>query len=847
MESGMKGSFGQKSLQNADFKSSFSQNPTTPYQFPLPTRLSHPHPVPCCNFLSCFPFIFSPFPIHSKMSKRYPDPSDPTSRSKRRHRNDLELTHTVEMRTTTTEVLEWVRGMTAEERGGVMTVENPWVVGIIRQMMTMKVRDGEVEFTKTVAFPAGESGRLEDYFVPVRPVTEQVSEAVTLERHLRLMDCTSYLDALTISQDLASDFQLFRHLSSVLTGDHFLKSACRLIYDSTYKQWVCEAPYWTDRTTLTLSQFALAVLEKSIWLQYYRCKKLDPRAAGETQTWPAIRPNGSDNFTVLASDWETLSPDDQFSLAGDMKSLIPLFESQADSCPLQALEIASSYESVSFLSLYKNPSEYYSSIRSQVQYYMVRASIDVIRQSISSPSREFAENLLRSPIERAGTRLDKTMRALAGKIREKTAENMARDLISETNETSLKTKNSNKRKLRKKQEIKTGKVSVNTEKMRGNEENVGKEIVENVILRVFEQISIKNIEFQVVHRRKRHEKPSKPSISPLFPPPSIKTLPKISIPPKKSPQISIIPHETVQISLPFESDVDFPPLSSENLSKGMSDFEGLISRIVGNKHLELMGLVNRLEKVVIRCFSGSFLAVYGSYSTRLALPSSDLDLVVVNSGVYREEMGEAIKELEENMRNCTYLNVIKAISTATVPVLKLKTGKEVSVDVTIDDGGHGGMATTALVTDFLRRFEGARKCVLVLKQLLVAHDLHSAYQGGLCSYSLVLWLAVFCKANYTSQCGALLLDFLSFYGRQFDPKSTSIVYGQGYLPISQTTSYCETWDPLYPANNTTKGAYRILEVLALFKRAYGYFGRLGDVQWADIDRGPLSLLELRKI
>ena len=70
---------------------------------------------------------------------------------------------------------------------------------------------------------------------------------------------------------------------------------------------------------------------------------------------------------------------------------------------------------------------------------------------------------------------------------------------------------------------------------------------------------------------------------------------------------------------------------------------------------------------------------------------------------------------------------------------------------------------------------------IVLKQLLATHDLNSAYHGkvhagGLSSYSLVIWIAA-CFNSMTEpnrEIGDLLLSFLKFYGKEFDPRTMGI-------------------------------------------------------------------------
>lgn len=771
---------------------------------------------------------------------------DSTSKSKRRTRNDLELLQACPQRPLPGPVERWLRSLSLENRVAVMRVDNGWAASMLRQMLAVKLRDGEVVFAPVCAFPAAESNDLKDYFVPVRPEVPQQVEALALEHHLRFLDSAGYINSVGISRELASDYSLFQHISSVISDGFFLKHPCYLLWDCIRKQWVWECPHWMSRAALTLSQLALALIEKAVWGRFYQSERLEWRVPGEAQIPPPIPPLQKDDFEELVINWSILTDSERFSLASDLKSLISLFDSQ-QSC-LQTLEIASNspYNSVSFLSLIPNPSEHYSFLRSQVQHYMVRASVDLIRQAARSSAAEFVEWLVRSPMERAGTALDRVARAVADRIREKQRAQVVEDLLREEAERPVAGKQHKKKKKTQKKAVTIRKEKwVQPKESEEQAELVARELLELIVLKALE--STPTVEFQTVQSRRKYEKPSK---SPTLPPaetPKPHFEPKITLPPPTPPPVIVIQHASQPISLPFQPDCDFPPLSTAILTKAVQAFAASADELVAARQPTLMCLIGKLQSMVSACFPGSSLCIYGSHGTGLALPSSDLDLVILNSGVTPFSAGSAVKELEERAKTCSWVHTAKGISTASVPVLKLALDKEGDVDLTFDDSGHSGLAACAWVLDFLRRSPAAALCLRILKQVLVAQSLHSAYLGGLCSYSLVLWMAVYCSTHSYSQAGDLLLGFLAFYGSHFDPKEIAVIYGLGYVPVSQTSAYCETWDPLNSENNTTKGAYRVAEVQALFRRAYSYFGGLGAAQCWRADEGPLAVLELGKI
>ena len=62
--------------------------------------------------------------------------------------------------------------------------------------------------------------------------------------------------------------------------------------------------------------------------------------------------------------------------------------------------------------------------------------------------------------------------------------------------------------------------------------------------------------------------------------------------------------------------------------------------------------------------------------------------------------------------------------------------------------------------------------MLIIKKLLVKHDLHKPYSGGLGSYPIVLMTSTFLEKfgiNHISALSQNLTEFLKFFGYYFDP------------------------------------------------------------------------------
>lgn len=244
----------------------------------------------------------------------------------------------------------------------------------------------------------------------------------------------------------------------------------------------------------------------------------------------------------------------------------------------------------------------------------------------------------------------------------------------------------------------------------------------------------------------------------------------------------------------------------------------------------MVNFLQKMQEIVSFLFPGVYVKIFGSYATRLALPTSDLDLVIVNSGLNREDIAIAIKNLAENLSVYKWAALAQSITTANVPVVKLTVDPQyfggevcdyVKVDITFEDceevceGRHIGLASVAWVKQLLAEYPFAQDVILTLKNVLYLQALNSAYLGGLSSYSLVLWVAAYLRTYQPKNAGEALLGLLKHYG-EFDAKTMGIACAsegkQYYRRLQPAFSVCETMDPVTPGNNTTKGAYRLPDI-----------------------------------
>jgi DNA polymerase sigma len=189
--------------------------------------------------------------------------------------------------------------------------------------------------------------------------------------------------------------------------------------------------------------------------------------------------------------------------------------------------------------------------------------------------------------------------------------------------------------------------------------------------------------------------------------------------------------------------------------------------------------------------------VYGSHTTGLSLPTSDVDFVICLPAVHKNAPAVAPGALEgRNAINETSQKLLarklkgeswidprsmQLIDRTVVPVIKVSTkdtkARMVHLDITFDGPSHHGVEAVDMVTDIIQELPMIRPLVLVLKRFLDDKNLLSAYKGGLSSYCLFLMTARYLQEQASSwgDCGSLLMGFLDFYGNHVGGCLSSLV------------------------------------------------------------------------
>jgi len=274
---------------------------------------------------------------------------------------------------------------------------------------------------------------------------------------------------------------------------------------------------------------------------------------------------------------------------------------------------------------------------------------------------------------------------------------------------------------------------------------------------------------------------------------------------------------------------EFPPLYCSPLHQEIHQIAQSTIKTVSGKSHWVYQVVNTVSQMVVSMYSGKC-ELFGSYASGLALETSDIDLVVTDTHFNRLQIEEACLNLEKVFNCCAWVKSAEALTKASVPVLKLQiwlsyfsyqTLNEVlSVDISFDDGGrHSGLGSLKNTLSLLGSYEHLQSLVLVLKKLLYLKGLNSPYSGGINSYSLILWVVASLNRNKLQKdLGTLFLQFLQDFS-ELDPKTTgvSVLKGGSFYELKDSNEHFVTLDPINARNNTTRTAFRVQEILQLFK------------------------------
>ncbi|KAI3633969.1 hypothetical protein MIR68_007573 [Amoeboaphelidium protococcarum] len=253
--------------------------------------------------------------------------------------------------------------------------------------------------------------------------------------------------------------------------------------------------------------------------------------------------------------------------------------------------------------------------------------------------------------------------------------------------------------------------------------------------------------------------------------------------------------------------------------------------------------------------------VFGSFDTRLYLPSSDIDIVIFIDD-YLDGSFNAHRKLARKIK---LLGLAQdgsvQIIPARIPLVKFQDSIcHFSIDISFNI--QGGVRSSSIIKQKIDLHPALRPLMIVMKQFLLMRGLNEVFSGGLGSYGLTALIVSFLQLHPWIQGGhivemenlnVLLLEFFDLYGRRFnyDDVGISLLDGGSYFKKEFSHRLFEAKkqfqltieDPEDVNNNITKGTFNWRMIVKSFARAFevlsGAFYELDEIyvkQQSELDQ-----------
>lgn len=784
---------------------------------------------------------------------------------RRRRRPDLELT-TLAMpgaddARLSAALLEWLRALSPQEREEACADENPWLVIIFKQMLLYKAAKGDCVHSvdKNADRDIFDCTLQSNFFSKARTdpeVSVKRKAEWCFEEHIRVWSVGDEWDTLAISSQLAADVDLLLELLSDISCGQAFTVPCRVTWHQGSKAKLCirENPIWLSTSSNSLAEYAAAALERTLWFKFWAAKKLNPRRPGDNQPFCHDSPL-SDSYPrckeCYVDFWRELDKPKRLEIIGSIVDYASEYVTELESLErLRRLSSLQQDEVVEVTSSSEVTDRHQLALQRRIRDYNSPQSAETLITMGTSPDGcEFIDMLFTTSLERISSVFDIAAKHVGLSLKEAYQQKMAEDLaLLEEAEQVKKQGKKNREEIKTREKLKVIKplqhkkkrrlsdasaVSVSTTasaatSLSSHEEDEGAyargiavRLVEEAILSINSQGSKHQIPELPDEEYIEEKEDRVPAEWPMLPVSASKKKKR-----KKKAKRKVL-EPTMEIPSPPELQ------PADRLSKDISKFSSEITRALEDQRPAREEVVDSLTVLCHGLFPGCHIQLFGSMFTGLALPSSDVDLLIVSAGVHsRDDAIVAVQMLGQELAACTWVQDLQVIASASTPVVKFECesrGSVVKVDCSFDDERHTGTASSLFCVNSSTAFPALRDLALVLKSVLYETGLNCAYLGGLSSYQLVLWVVSFLQSTATDTPGQQLLGFLHYFGLEFDPKTTGICVcrSPSFYPLDGPIYVpAVTLDPVCPNHNTTRHCVAVGSILGTFARAYAHLSEM---------------------
>lgn len=276
---------------------------------------------------------------------------------------------------------------------------------------------------------------------------------------------------------------------------------------------------------------------------------------------------------------------------------------------------------------------------------------------------------------------------------------------------------------------------------------------------------------------------------------------------------------------------------SDWLTFEIKDFVAYISP--SREEIEIRNkTISTIREAVKQLWPDADLHVFGSYSTDLYLPGSDIDCVVT-SELGGKESRNNLYSLASHLKKKNLATEVEVVAKARVPIIKfVEPHSGIHIDVSFER--TNGIEAAKLIREWLDDTPGLRELVLIVKQFLHARRLNNVHTGGLGGFSIICLVFSFLhmhpriitnEIDPKDNLGVLLIEFFELYGKNFGYDDVALGSSDGY-PVYFPKS---TWSAIQPiknpfslaiqdpgdeSNNISRGSFNIRDIKKAFAGAF---------------------------
>ncbi|KAH7914043.1 hypothetical protein BJ138DRAFT_1133701 [Hygrophoropsis aurantiaca] len=294
---------------------------------------------------------------------------------------------------------------------------------------------------------------------------------------------------------------------------------------------------------------------------------------------------------------------------------------------------------------------------------------------------------------------------------------------------------------------------------------------------------------------------------------------------------------------PWVRDVDWDSCNNvaEMLHREVKAFVNYMSPTPVEDEIRSL-IVEHVSKAVQMAFPDAKVSPFGSYATKLYLPSGDIDLVIDSDSMAYSNKTTVLHALANTIKRARITSKVTIIAKAKVPIIKFVTNfGRLNVDISVNQGN--GIVAGNIVNGFLQDMRGCgfalRSLVIIAKAFLNQRGMNEVYTGGLGSYSIVCLAVSFLQMHpkirrgeidAEKNLGVLVMEFFELYGCYFNYEEVGISVRNGgtYFGKKQRGWYdsykrnlLSIEDPTDPSNDISKGSYGIGKVRQTLAGAHG--------------------------